>query len=427
MSSAPAVSVQHLSKKYSIGGRSEGYQTVRETLATAVARPLNRLRRRGEPKTPDPTIWALQDVSFDLREGEVLGIIGRNGAGKSTILKILSRITEPSEGFAEIRGRVGSLLEVGTGFHPELTGRENIYLNGAILGMTRRDVEARFDEIVEFAEVSKFIDTPVKRFSSGMYLRLAFAVAAHMETEILLVDEVLAVGDAAFQRKCLGKMQDIGRVGRTVIFVSHDMTAIAGLAPNTMLLEDGKVSFIGPTEDAITRYGAGQPSGMTALSDRQDRRGDGVVTVAAIGFLDRDGKPIGAVPSGAGLTLSFDYDSKVDLLSEDLVLDVHFTDILGHPVLTLSTRFRPLESGSALERRGTLFCDIPALPLADDPYGVDIWMSYRGGLADEVKRAARLDVLPSNFFGTGQSPVRRKHGPLLLQHSWRVGLDSVKN
>jgi lipopolysaccharide transport system ATP-binding protein len=425
VSGTPAVRVEGLSKRYTIGGRAEGYQTFRETVTTAVARPIKRLRRGSQASAPAPTIWALRDISFDLEEGAVLGIIGRNGAGKSTILKILARITEPSDGYAEIRGRVGSLLEVGTGFHPELTGRENIYLNGAILGMTKRDVEARFDEIVDFAEVSKFIDTPVKRFSSGMYLRLAFAVAAHMETEILLVDEVLAVGDAAFQRKCLGKMKDIGEGGRTVIFVSHDMTAISGLAPNTMLLDNGEVSFLGPTEETIARYGASQMTGRTALVDRADRRGDGVVTIESIGLLGPDGEPASAVPSGSGLTVVFEYRTEqLDMNPEDLVLDVRFTDVVGHPVVTLSTRFRPLPHGGPLGRSGTLYCDVPRLPLADDAYGVDIWLAYRGGLSDEVRGAARIELLPSNYFGTGHSPVRRKHGPLLLDHSWRVEPDA---
>ena len=222
-----AIRVNGLSKKYYIGGRQERYKTLRDTLTDAVAAPFRRvgklLRRDFSPFTshfsPDETIWALKDVSFEVKQGEVVGIIGRNGAGKSTLLKILSRITEPTEGYADIYGRVGSLLEVGTGFHPELTGRENIYLNGAILGMNRVEINKKFDEIVSFAEVEKFIDTPVKHYSSGMYLRLAFAVAAHLEPEILLVDEVLAVGDAEFQKKCMGKMGDVAKEGRTVLFV----------------------------------------------------------------------------------------------------------------------------------------------------------------------------------------------------------------
>jgi lipopolysaccharide transport system ATP-binding protein len=229
-----AIRVDNLSKQYRIGGPQKKYETLRDTLANTLATPLRRAGKllRGQATGAaelDATIWALRDVSFKVQRGEVVGIIGRNGAGKSTLLKILSRITEPTLGVAEIRGRVGSLLEVGTGFHQELTGRENIYLNGAILGMKRHEIEHKFDEIVAFAEVEKFIDTPVKHYSSGMHLRLAFAVAAHLEPEILLVDEVLAVGDAAFQKKCLNKMEDVGQQGRTVLFVSHNMPAITRL------------------------------------------------------------------------------------------------------------------------------------------------------------------------------------------------------
>ncbi len=247
-----AIRVENLGKQYKIGAQLERYRTLRDTLVSAVQRPVRMLR--GGTTTANETIWALKDVSFEVRKGEVLGVIGRNGAGKSTLLKILSRVTEPSEGYAEIRGRVGSLLEVGTGFHPELTGRENIALNGAILGMKRAEIERKFDEIVEFAGIEKFIDTPVKRYSSGMYLRLAFAVAAHMEPEILVVDEVLAVGDAEFQRKCLGKMSDVASEGRTVLFVSHNMSAILRLTKETIVLEKGKLVLRAPTPQAVDFY-----------------------------------------------------------------------------------------------------------------------------------------------------------------------------
>src|SRR5438445_11177409 len=223
----PAIVVENLIKSYRIGQRERGYRTFREAMVDAAKAPFRRLRQLGSDETNgDDTFWALKDVSFEVQPGEVVGIIGRNGAGKSTLLKILSQIVEPTSGYAEVRGRMGSLLEVGTGFHPELTGRENIYLNGSILGMANREINKKFDEIVAFSEIEKFLDTPVKRYSSGMYVRLAFAVAAHLEPEILVVDEVLAVGDASFQKKCLGKMQEIGRRGQTVLFVSHNMQAV---------------------------------------------------------------------------------------------------------------------------------------------------------------------------------------------------------
>ncbi|HNS36936.1 MAG TPA: ABC transporter ATP-binding protein [Anaerolineaceae bacterium] len=246
-----AIRVENLGKRYRLGSSVAAYTTLRETLSEWAGSPLRRLRTGREA---DETIWALRGVSFEVKQGQVLGVIGRNGAGKSTLLKILSRVTDPSEGWAEIHGRVGSLLEVGTGFHPELSGRENIFLNGAILGMHRSEIARKFDEMVAFAEVEKFIDTPVKRYSSGMYLRLAFAVAAHLEPEILVVDEVLAVGDAEFQRKCLGKMSDVANQGRTVLFVSHNMSAILRLTEETLVIDQGHLALRAATTEAVDYY-----------------------------------------------------------------------------------------------------------------------------------------------------------------------------
>jgi len=253
-----AIRVENLSKQYKIGVSQERYRTLRETLVERVSAPIRRFspanRLSAANGAASNRIWALRGITFDVRKGQVLGVIGRNGAGKSTLLKILSRVTDPTEGYAEIHGRVGSLLEVGTGFHPELTGRENILLNGAILGMKRIEIERKFDEIVAFSEVEQFIDTPVKRYSSGMYLRLAFAVAAHLEPEILVVDEVLAVGDAEFQRKCLGKMSDVAQEGRTVLFVSHNMSAILRLTEETIVLDKGQLVMRAPTAAAVDHY-----------------------------------------------------------------------------------------------------------------------------------------------------------------------------
>lgn len=256
-----AIRVEGISKRYRLGGRREKYKTVRDSLAAAAAAPWRQLQAtwRGERGRRNgggaQSFWALKDVSFEIRRGEVVGVIGRNGAGKSTLLKILSRITEPTSGYAEIRGRVGALLEVGTGFHQELTGRENVFLNGAILGMRREEIARKFEEIVEFAEVGKFIDTPVKHYSSGMHLRLAFSVAAHLEPEILLVDEVLAVGDAAFQKKCLGKMEDVASHGRTVLFVSHNLAAVKELCQIGIVLDEGRLDYHGPAVQGLARYG----------------------------------------------------------------------------------------------------------------------------------------------------------------------------
>jgi lipopolysaccharide transport system ATP-binding protein len=267
------ISVENVGKSYILNHKANGerYTTLRDVIARQAAAPFKAVgkRIRGQSgsngshphnsafphsKNSVETFWALKDVSFEIKQGEVVGIIGRNGAGKSTLLKILSRITEPTEGRIRIKGRVASLLEVGTGFHPELTGRENVYLNGAILGMSRAEIKAKFDEIIAFAEVEKFLDTPVKRYSSGMYVRLAFAVAAHLEPEILIVDEVLAVGDSEFQKKCLGKMEDVGHSGRTVIFVSHNMAAITTLTKTSALIQGGKCVFFGETQDAVGKY-----------------------------------------------------------------------------------------------------------------------------------------------------------------------------
>src|SRR3990172_644194 len=251
--SSPIIEIQGISKSYTIG-KKEAYGSLRDEIMQTITAPFRRRARGAETDVNDTTIWALKDVSFEVQEGEVIGIIGRNGAGKSTLLKILSRITEPTSGRIVMHGRVASLLEVGTGFHPELTGRENIFLNGALLGMTRAEIKSKFDEIVSFSEIEKFHDTPVKRYSSGMYVRLAFAVAAHLEPEILLVDEVLSVGDVAFQRKCLDKMEGVSREGRTVVFVSHNMTAVTSLCQRGILLREGKVPFSGDAVSVVAEY-----------------------------------------------------------------------------------------------------------------------------------------------------------------------------
>ena len=260
----PIIQIEALGKRYRLGQRQAAYKTLRESLRDLVRTPFQRRRREEQQH-----IWAVRDVSFDVQRGEVVGVIGRNGAGKTTLLKILSRITEPTEGRVVLAGRVASLLEVGTGFHPELTGRENVYLNGAILGMTKREIDGKFDEIVAFAEIEKFLDTPVKRYSSGMYVRLAFAVAAHLEPEILLVDEVLAVGDASFQKKCLAKMEHVGQAGRTVLFVSHNMPAVTRLCSRTVLIDAGRVLADGPSHEVVHAY-LGSDLGTTARREWPD-------------------------------------------------------------------------------------------------------------------------------------------------------------
>lgn len=310
-----AIRVEGLGKKYYIGRKQEKYRTLRDTLAHAFTAPFRRVGKLLQGQATgaaelDETIWALRDVSFEVKEGEVVGIIGRNGAGKSTLLKVLSRITEPTEGYAEIHGRVGSLLEVGTGFHDELTGRENIYLNGAILGMKRTEIDRKFDEIVDFAEVEKFIDTPVKHYSSGMYLRLAFAVAAHLEPEILLVDEVLAVGDARFQQKCLSKMEGIGQQGRTVLFVSHNMPAVTRLCERTVLLDGGRLLMDGPSHEVVGAY-LSSGLGTDAAREWPDvgkAPGNNVVRLRAVRVRTEDGEVTEAVDIRRPVGIEMEYD-----------------------------------------------------------------------------------------------------------------------
>jgi lipopolysaccharide transport system ATP-binding protein len=329
-----AIRVENLSKQYRIGGPQAQYRTMRETMMDLAAAPARRLRRLGQPTPEEETIWALRDVSFEVKHGEVLGIIGRNGAGKTTLLKILSRITEPTEGRAEISGRVGSLLEVGTGFHPELTGRENIYLNGAILGMKRAEIDDKFDEIVAFSEIEKFLDTPVKRYSSGMYVRLAFSVAAHLEPEILLVDEVLAVGDAAFQKKCLGKMEGVAEEGRTVLFVSHNMNSISQLCAEAILLEEGKLRSIGEVRRIVHEY----LSSQTTVTGSWERPSDSVssrdseLQIMMARVLSHDGQQVSAVEFDRSFHVEIEYE--VTRVLHGCALALQMLDSQGRVILT---------------------------------------------------------------------------------------------
>ncbi len=327
-----AIRVQDLGKRYRIGQAARRYRTLRDTLVETAGGAAQWLRGRGA--SAQGTIWALRDATFDVQRGQVLGVIGRNGAGKSTLLKLLSRITEPTEGLAEIHGRVGSLLEVGTGFHPELTGRENISLNGAILGMRRAEIERKFDEIVAFSEVEKFIDTPVKRYSSGMYLRLAFAVAAHLEPEILLVDEVLAVGDAEFQRKCLGKMSAVAQEGRTVLFVSHNMSAVVRLTEESIVLDHGRIVLRAPSAEAVDYYmtsGLGQ-EGERVWEGDERLAGGGPFHPLALRVLDGRGRASGQVASTQSFDVEIEY--RLDQELAGLRVGLYLLTSRGEPVFT---------------------------------------------------------------------------------------------
>jgi lipopolysaccharide transport system ATP-binding protein len=365
-----------ISKRYEIWER-EPYLALRDTLTDVLYAPARRLRallRGRSPASARPrltTFWALQDVSFDVRQGEVLGIIGRNGAGKSTLLKILSRITKPTQGRARIRGSVGSLLEVGTGFHPELTGRENVYLNGAILGMRKAEIDRKFDEIVTFAEVERFIDTPVKRYSSGMYVRLAFAVAAHLEPEILLVDEVLAVGDAAFQKKCLGKMGDVAKAGRTILFVSHNMTAVQSLCSRAIWLQGGQVLRGGDAGVVATEYlqTAAESCLVQSWPHMDTAPGNDDVRIQGARVLGLDGGPIETIDTRTAFALEFTYWNLKE--GAHLNLSVSLYDQEGHWAFTTTTVVEPGWHGRAFPVG--LFrsvCEVPANLLNDRTYRV---------------------------------------------------------
>ncbi len=404
-----AIRVEGLSKEYLIGRKQETYKTLRDSLSEALLSPFRRASKllRGQATGAaelDEVIWALKDISFELKRGEVIGIIGRNGAGKSTLLKILSRITEPSKGFAEIHGRVGSLLEVGTGFHAELTGRENIYLNGAILGMRRQEIERKFDEIVAFSEVEKFIDTPVKHYSSGMYLRLAFAVAAHLDPEILIVDEVLAVGDMAFQNKCLGKMQDVAGHGRTVLFVSHNIWAIQSLCTRCLVLEKGGQEFDGRVEQAVAIYARRFKSfSQTDLATRTDRVGHGEARFTSIDLEDPNGMRISAVPMGAPLRICLKF--RCSRRFEQPQIGIALTTTTGQRLFRLNTVDQavrlPSVSGDAL-----VICEIPSVPLLPGMYLISVSIAdVSSELEDFVDSATSIEVLPADVFGTGHIPV----------------------
>ena len=329
-----SILVQGIGKRYKIGASQQRADTLRDMITSQAQRIGSGLRGKRNRDNESDQIWALRDVSFEVKRGQALGIIGRNGAGKSTLLKVLSRVTDPTEGYGEMRGRVGSLLEVGTGFHPELTGRENIFLNGAILGMHKKEIEARFDEIVAFSEVEKFIDTPVKRYSSGMYLRLAFAVAAHLEPEILVVDEVLAVGDADFQRKCLGKMGDVANSGRTVLFVSHNMSAILRLTQDSIVLDKGKVILNAPSSEAVDFY---LNRGLSKVGERFWEGEEVPVSSApfrplAIRILDKLGQVSDSVRSVDPIQIEIDYELTEDVTG--LRVGFYLFTTRGEPIFT---------------------------------------------------------------------------------------------
>ena len=422
-----AIRVEKLGKRYRIGAGQPGYRTFREALIDGVTVPINRIRGR-TPPAEDRTIWALRDVSFEVKQGEVLGIIGRNGAGKSTLLKILSRITEPTEGRAELDGRVGSLLEVGTGFHPELSGRENIYLNGAILGMKRSEIQRRFDEIVAFAEVEQFIDTPVKHYSSGMYMRLAFAVAAHLEPDILMIDEVLAVGDAAFQTKCLAKMQIIsGTLGRTVVFVSHNMAAIAAICPRAILLHTGSITTDGSANHVIGQYQSSSSRKQASFADLTkwpNRYGPGeFARFASVALHDLKGTPCDVIQMTQGLVIRLHIHFLKPVGAPEI--GVAISNLLGqratHLVSAWEGLLEPVDAGLYVYE-----ITIPRLLLVPGPYALTLWAKTEGrmsgGSDDGIEGALNFEVTPAAI--DGRVPYFDAYcqpGEVYMESQWRVG------
>jgi lipopolysaccharide transport system ATP-binding protein len=413
----PAIRVQGISKQYFLGEGRGAHRTLRDALAEALRFPWLRRIRSGADKPKE--FWALKDVSFDVEPGEVIGLIGRNGAGKSTLLKILSQITDPTQGEVQLHGRVGSLLEVGTGFHGELTGRENVFLSGVILGMTRREVRQRFDEIVEFSEIGDFIDTPVKRYSSGMYVRLGFAVAAILTPEIMLVDEVLAVGDQPFQKKCLGRMNEVSRSGRTVIFVSHNMPTIESLCQRTLWLSGGQVTQFGPTKEVVRnyldRFGAVR-SQATELANRTDRTGTGNVRFEHVELLAVDGSPLGVYQSGDGLRVRLHYQVHRQMAS------LHFGVRIFTNHGTKLTDVHTWTTGEAVplarEGPGCIEVTIDSLNLMPGSYPLGIWAGTAGDYHDVLENAVTLDVEASDFYGTGRG-VEARFGTIFLPFRWQ--------
>jgi len=411
---APAIVAERLGKRYRIGQR-EAYRSLRDVLSGTVGAPWRRLRAAS---APDTTIWALRDVSLEVAQGEVLGIIGHNGAGKSTLLKILSRITEPTEGRAVVRGRVGSLLEVGTGFHPELTGRENIYLNGAILGMRRAEIARRFDEMVAFAEVERFIDTPVKRYSSGMYLRLAFAVAAHLEPEILLVDEVLAVGDAAFQKKCLGRMGEVAREGRTVLFVSHNLPSVEKLCQRVIVIDGGQVAIQGDPATCIGAYLGSRAEPRPAVDLRAVPRLDPRLrpVFTSLDLRAADGTPVSAIGCGEALEFHLSYETSGEIANPSFGLIV--SNGLGMPLFFLQTRAQ-LGLAEWAPRAGRVVCRLDEMPLVPGEYLLTLGCLSGERQLDLLEHVASFSVEPRDFFGSGYLP-HQLNGPVLVRASWQV-------
>jgi len=408
----PIIKVEAISKKYRVGTEVT-HDSLTEATLDLLKYPFRNWKSiyqmtRFSEKDQDSTMWALRDVSFNLFEGEVLGVIGKNGAGKSTLLKILSQITEPSSGEISIRGNISSLLEVGTGFHEELTGRDNVYFNGTILGMSKKEIDRKFDEIVAFSGVERYIDTPVKFYSSGMKVRLAFSVAAHLEPDILIIDEVLAVGDLAFQQKCLNKMDEVKDSGRTILFVSHSMNSIEGLCSRCILLENGKVTYNGDTKSTIEKYQEINTSQSNfKLKDRTDRAGEGNLKFTEI--ILNEGSHI--LPNES-LKIDLYYTAKVAI--KDLAIAVKITKSYQQVLTTIDSKSQGVQI-SVSEGQGKIRIKVPSLRLLPGNYLIDLWAGSMGKAQDRIFAASKMRVGEKDFYGTGIGLNAEKHGYLITE------------
>lgn len=413
-----AVEIEDLSKAYFLGGRRGLSRSWRSGLAQLL-RGGEDIRALEAEVEAGRAFWAVRDVNLQLRRGDVLGIIGRNGAGKSTLLKILSRITTPTSGRAVVRGSMVSLLEVGTGFHDELTGRENIYLNATMLGMRRTEIDRKFDEIVAFSGVERFLDTPVKHYSSGMRVRLGFSVAAHVEPDILVIDEVLAVGDLAFQEKCLQKMDSLtSEMARTVLFVSHSMSSVASFCPRAIRMEGGRIVDEGPSGDVINRYHGAEHAGTgTDLLTRRDRLGSGLLRFTRFLMEDAAGRPVGHVRTGDPITLVLEYECEPAALGPaEALVNIVFSNSKGVRLFGLPSDASRNMDGM-LHPRGRFVCRLPELPLRPGVYEVDIAILRNRELADKVMSAAAVTVVEGDPLGTGALP-HPTFGDVVLRYGW---------
>ncbi|HKV62633.1 MAG TPA: ABC transporter ATP-binding protein [Candidatus Acidoferrum sp.] len=416
-----SIRVEHLSKQYLLG-KSNEQTMLRERLTNFLKNPFAK-----ETSVTD-TLWALRDISFGIQQGEVVGIIGRNGAGKSTLLKILSKITSPTSGRVKVRGRVASLLEVGTGFHEELTGRENIFLNGSILGMKRREVEGKLDQIIEFAGVERFIDTPIKRYSSGMRLRLGFAVAAHLDPDVLIVDEVLAVGDAGFQKKCLSVMEDLRKGGRTVLFVSHNMAAVENLCSRGIWIDSGRVRQDGATHEVIQSYLSSFAETQDSASDLtnvETRHGNGDIRYTGMAYLTLDGEPKLVTRSGDSIRLRFYYHAKKAIPYPSF--GFRLLTEMGTLVTDTSTWHHSLDIPEIAPGDGQLDLEIDFLNLLPGRYDFSLWITGLSQIVyDGVEHCAKLDVEMANFYRSGK-PIDSRWGIVYFPQRWDLrGLQSEK-